>query len=165
MPGYNLSQLKIMVVDDNPQMRDLIKSLLEVVGVSKVRMAANSDMAWEILKNFNPDMVITDWAMPPTDGIEFVKRIRRDGQSPNPYVPVLMLTGFTERYRVEIARDAGVNEFLAKPITAKQLFERMHAIVEDQRMFVMTQSYVGPDRRRKQDENYKGPERRKNRQS
>jgi CheY-like chemotaxis protein len=158
--GYNLAQLKVLVVDDNEQMRDLLKTLLEVVGITRVRMAADARIGWEMLRNFNPDLLITDWNMPPTNGIDFVKRVRSDKESPNPYLPVILLTAYTERYRVEEARDAGVSEFLAKPISAKSLFDRINAIVDDRRSFVVTQTYFGPDRRRAADPAYTGPERR-----
>lgn len=158
--GYNLAQLKVLVVDDNEQMRDLLKTLLEVVGITRIRLAADARIGWEMLRNFNPDLLVTDWNMPPTNGIDFVKRVRSDKESPNPYLPVILLTAYTERYRVEEARDAGVSEFLAKPISAKSLFDRITAIVEDKRSFVVTQTYFGPDRRRITDPNYLGPDRR-----
>ncbi|MBM3557238.1 MAG: response regulator [Alphaproteobacteria bacterium] len=157
--GYNLSQLKVLVVDDNPQMTELVKTLLEVVGISKVRTAPNADIGWEVFKTFNPDLLITDWNMTPTNGIDFVLRVRRTKESPNPYLPVIMLTGYTERYRVEEARDAGVTEFLAKPVTPKSLFERLNAVIEDKRNFVVASTYVGPDRRRR-DQPFDGPDRR-----
>jgi len=158
--AYNLAQLKVLVVDDNEQMRDLLKTLLEVVGITRVRMAPDARIGWEMLKNFNPDLLLTDWNMPPTNGIDFVKRVRADKDSPNPYLPVILLTAYTERYRVEEARDAGVSEFLAKPISAKSLFDRINSIVEDRRSFIVTPTYFGPDRRRHDDPNFTGPDRR-----
>jgi two-component system, chemotaxis family, chemotaxis protein CheY len=72
-----------------------------------------------------------------------------------------MITGHTEKYRVEAARDAGVTEFLAKPITAHNLFARIAEIVERPRAFVRCDTYFGPDRRRHQIDDYAGPWRRK----
>ena len=71
-----------------------------------------------------------------------------------------MITGHTEKHRVEAARDAGVTEFLAKPITAANLFARIAEIVERPRAFVRSDSYFGPDRRRHQQDDYAGPWRR-----
>jgi DNA-binding response OmpR family regulator len=71
-----------------------------------------------------------------------------------------MLTGHSERHRVEAARDAGVTEFLAKPITAVNLLTRITEIVERPRAFVRCDSYFGPDRRRRTFEDYAGPWRR-----
>jgi DNA-binding response OmpR family regulator len=76
-------------------------------------------------------------------------------------VPIIMITGHTERYRVEAARDAGVTEFLAKPVTAHNLFARITEILERPRAFVRCDRYFGPDRRRHHEiENYTGPWRR-----
>jgi two-component system chemotaxis response regulator CheY len=87
--------------------------------------------------------------------------IRQPGANANPYVPIIMLTGHSEKKRVVAARDAGVTEFLAKPISAKSLYQRILNVVANPRPFIKTKSYFGPDRRRIVNPNYIGPERRK----
>jgi len=77
-------------------------------------------------------------------------------------VPIIMLTGHSEKKRVISARDAGVTEFLAKPISAKSLYQRILNIVINPRPFIKSKGYFGPDRRRNAAANYTGPERRKN---
>jgi two-component system, chemotaxis family, chemotaxis protein CheY len=72
-----------------------------------------------------------------------------------------MLTGHSEKNRVLRARDAGITEFLAKPISATALYERILTLVANPRPFIRTKSYFGPDRRRNAGVNYLGPERRK----
>jgi DNA-binding response OmpR family regulator len=76
-------------------------------------------------------------------------------------VAIIMLTGHSEKKRVVAARDAGVTEFLAKPISAKALYQRIVNIVVNPRPFIKTRSYFGPDRRRNVNLNYAGVERRK----
>jgi DNA-binding NtrC family response regulator len=71
-----------------------------------------------------------------------------------------MITGHTEMDRVTAARDAGVTEFLAKPISAKGLYQRIVSVVANPRPFIKTNNYFGPDRRRNNSSNYTGPERR-----
>jgi two-component system, chemotaxis family, chemotaxis protein CheY len=75
-------------------------------------------------------------------------------------VPIIMVSGHTEKHRVEAARDAGVTEFLIKPITGHSLFSRIAEILERPRPFVRCDNYFGPDRRRHPLENYAGPWRR-----
>jgi DNA-binding response OmpR family regulator len=89
-----------------------------------------------------------------------VRLVRTGKDSPNPFVPIIMLTGHTEMHRVIEARDAGVHEFLAKPISAKGLYSRVKSIIERPRPFIRAGLYFGPDRRRRQID-WKGPERRK----
>jgi CheY-like chemotaxis protein len=153
-------QLRALVVEDNTHMRTLLRSLLVALGVKQVYEAADGEQAFEALRAYQPDLVLTDLTMKPVDGIDFTRQVRLSEQSPNPYVPIVMITGHTERHRVEAARDAGVTEFLAKPVTVNNLFLRIAEIVERPRPYVRCASYFGPDRRRRQDETYKGPWRR-----
>jgi CheY-like chemotaxis protein len=152
--------LRALVVEDNVHMRMLLRSLLVALGIKEVYEAANGNEAFEILRERQPDLVLTDLTMNPVDGIAFTREVRLSSDSPNPYVPIIMVTGHTERHRVEGARDAGVTEFLAKPVTAQNLFLRIVEIVERPRQYVRCTSYFGPDRRRRNDENHNGPWRR-----
>jgi DNA-binding response OmpR family regulator len=95
------------------------------------------------------------------DELELTQMIRQPGANPNPYVAIIMLTGHSEKKRVVAARDAGVTEFLAKPISAKALYQRIMNIVVNPRPFIKTRTYFGPDRRRNVNLNYVGVERRK----
>ena len=108
-----------------------------------------------------PDIVLTDWAMPIFDGLELAQMIRQPGANANPYVPIIMLTGHSEKKRARPARDAGITEFMAKPISAKALYQRILNVVANPRPFIKTKTYFGPDRRRNVNSNYVGPERRK----
>ena len=97
--------------------------------------------------------------------VEFTRMVRTNEDSPNHFLPIIMITGHSERSRVNAARDAGVNEFLVKPVTAKGLMERLSLIVNRPRNFVKSKQYFGPDRRRRADPNFSGEERRKDLQA
>jgi CheY-like chemotaxis protein len=161
MPAAEFENLKALIVEDNAHMRSLLRALLNSVGIKDVSEAAHGQAAIESLRERKPDLVLSDLAMKPMDGLEFTRYVRNHEQSPNPFVPIIMISGHTEKYRVEAARDAGVTEFLAKPITAHNLFARIAEIVERPRAFVRCESYFGPDRRRHNNEDYPGPWRRK----
>jgi CheY-like chemotaxis protein len=160
MPGRGFGNLKALIVEDNAHMRSLLRALLNAIGIKDIAEATHGGTALEILRERKSDLVLTDLAMKPVDGLEFTRQVRNSGQSPNPFVPIIMITGHTEKHRVEAARDAGVTEFLAKPITAANLFARITEIVERPRAFVRCDSYFGPDRRRRTIEDYAGPWRR-----
>lgn len=159
---YNLEKLSFMVIEDNKHMSSLVRSILGAFGVRNVVEVADGAEALKVLKHQPADIVICDWMMQPMDGIEFVRLVRNSQSSPNPFVPIIMLTAHTQVARVFEARDAGANEFLAKPISPKKLYDRIRAIIESQRPYIKLKTYFGPDRRRKVSEAYKGPERRKN---
>jgi len=86
--------------------------------------------------------------------------IRQPDANTNPYVPIIMITGHTEKKRVLAARDAGITEILVKPISAKALYQRIVNVILNPRPFVRTKNYFGPDRRRSLNPNYVGGERR-----
>ncbi len=157
---YKLDQVRILIVDDMQPMLSLVTSILNIFGFQHVYTALNAEKAFELVCKHDPDIIITDWLMEPTDGLQFVKEVRRNTKSPNPYVPIIMMTGYSARLRVENARDHGVTEFLVKPFSAQDLCRRVIQIVEKPREFVDMDGFFGPDRRRKRGKDYEGPRRR-----
>lgn len=161
---HNLEQVNFLVVDDNSHMCALVKGILNALGAKNVVEASDGADAFKELRHFNADIIICDWNMEPLDGIDFTRMVRTASDSPNVYVPIIMLTGHTEMNRVSEARDAGINEFLAKPISAKGLYSRIRSIIERPRPYIRAGQFFGPDRRRKDSPQYRGPERRKDKQ-
>jgi DNA-binding response OmpR family regulator len=113
-----------------------------------------------MLRELECDLILTDLSMAPMDGLEFARKVRGAAKAALASIPMIMISGFTERAKVEAARDAGVNEFLAKPVTPQNLISRITEIFERPRAFVRCDGYCGPDRRRRQSGNYSGPGRR-----
>jgi CheY-like chemotaxis protein len=156
----SLEKIRFLVVDDNVHALNIVKALLRGLEVTQVLGARTPDEAFEQLRSNEIDIIILDYMLGEADGLEFLKRLRTDPKSPAPYVPVIMLTAHTERRRVEAARDAGVNAFCSKPVTAAEILRKVAAIIDQPRSFVRSENYAGPDRRRR-DDLPKGPERRK----
>jgi two-component system chemotaxis response regulator CheY len=161
MAVSTFDHLKVLVVEDNVQIRGLLRSLLHALGIKHVIEAEDGESGYESLRQNGPDFVLSDLSMKPMDGIEFTRKVRTSQDSPNPYVPIVMVTGHTERRWVESARDSGVTEFLAKPITTQNLFLRISEIVDRPRQYVRSESYFGPDRRRRKALDHTGPWRRR----
>lgn len=162
MADYNIERLNFLVVDDNKHMRALVKTILHALGTKNILEAGDGADAFKELRHFPADMIICDWSMSPLDGLDFARLVRTGKDSPNPFVPIIMLTGHTEMNRVLESRDLGVNEFLAKPISAKKLYARIRSIIDNPREFIRVGNYFGPDRRRTKGSSlYKGAERRK----
>jgi CheY-like chemotaxis protein len=159
--GYDFSRLKILVVDDNRFMRETVRAILNAFGINQVQSASEVDKAWSMLAEFRPDICLIDWRMEHgPDGISLVKRIRSDPTSVNHFMPVIMLTGNAEARHVVEARDSGINLYLAKPISAETLYNRLVGAVEQAKPFVRTMQYFGPDRRGRTRADYAGPKRR-----
>ena len=158
--AYDLDHVKVLLVDDMQSFLSMTKSVLQTFGFKHIFTAQNGEEAFELVKEHNPDFILTDWIMDGMDGVELTKKIRTDPMSPNPYVPIIMMTGFSSKLRVEEARDSGITEFLVKPFTAKDLYSRVFQIIEKPRQFVSASEFFGPDRRRKMGADYDGPRRR-----
>ncbi len=159
---YKLDHVTVLIVDDMRPMLALTKSVLNSFGFHNIIMAENGQEGFQRFCEVKPDIVLTDWHMTPVDGLEMTRMIRKNPRSPNPFVPVIMMTGFSSRLRVMSARDHGITEFLVKPFTAKDLYARIFQIIEKPRNFVETEQFFGPDRRRKRIKDYVGPRRRDN---
>jgi two-component system chemotaxis response regulator CheY len=160
MSGYRFDRLKVLVVDDNQHMRDLIAAILQGLGTKTVYKIATAEDAWKALSNAPCDLIFLDWVMDGMSGLELTQKIRTAPDTPNAFTPIVMLTGHTSAERVRTARDAGVNEFLAKPVSAKAIISRLISVIDHPRAFVRTKSYFGPCRRRRRDPEYDGPKRR-----
>jgi CheY-like chemotaxis protein len=155
-----LQSLNILLADDNPNMRSIVSAMLKSIGVGRVREVDDGAAALEALKAHPADMAIVDFRMLPVDGVTFTQLVRNAEDSPNPYLPIIMMTGHSEKRRVTEARDAGVTEFVTKPVNAPALLARIEAVIMRPRPFIRSQDYFGPERRRTQPESYDGPFRR-----
>lgn len=158
--AYNLENVRLLVVDDMQPMVTLLVSSLNALGFQKVHTATDGDDGFDKVCRHDPDLILTDWNMSPMNGLDFAKLVRQNSASPNPYVPIIMMTGFSARPRVERARDYGITEFLVKPFSASDLYNRIYQVIEKPRQFVEAEEFFGPDRRRKYREDYMGPKRR-----
>jgi len=156
----NLENVSFLIVDPNAFMRLLVKNVLNVFSAAKFIDATDGADAFKAMLSFAPDIILTEWMMDPLDGLDFTRLVRTGKDSPNPFVPVIMMTAYSEMHRVAEARDSGITEFIAKPLSAKTLVTRVSAVIERPRAFVRSPGYFGPDRRRRTSD-YKGPERRK----
>src|SRR5262249_6947529 len=138
----------VLIVDDNQFMRKVVRKLLVNGGVRTIYEAGDGVSGLEAIRTFAPDIVILDWEMPMLDGAEVARIVRSPGVFPIPDVPIIMLSGHVERWRIERAQQLGINEFLKKPVSGKALLDRMVAILAHPRPMVRLGGYYGPQPRR-----------------
>ena len=160
MVRIDFNRLRLLIIDDNPHMRRIVRTLLHGFGARDVFEAEDGATGLDAFTHNVPDIILIDWSMPVFDGLELTKMIRQADANANPFVPIIMITGHTEKNRVTAARDSGITEFLAKPISAKALYHRIVNVIAHPRPFIKTKTYFGPDRRRNANPNHPGPERR-----
>ena len=160
MVRIDFNKLRFLIVDDNAHMRRILRTLLHGLGSREVFEAEDGAAGLDKFTHYTPDIVFIDWAMPIFDGLEFAQMIRQPEANTNPFVPLIMVTGHSERKHVTTARDAGITEFMVKPVSAKVLHQRIVNVIANPRPFIKTKTYFGPDRRRNTNNAYIGPERR-----
>jgi DNA-binding response OmpR family regulator len=143
-----IAALKILVVDDDQYMRKVVRTMLMAIGVKTVFEAPDGATGLEAIRRENPDLVIVDWEMPMIDGAQFVRMVRTPGEFPVPDIPIIMLSGHGDRWRVVEAARIGAHEYLLKPVSTKALQDRIVAIIGRPRPTVKLDGYYGPLPRR-----------------
>ena len=143
LPG-RLATIKVLVVDDEHYMRKVVRTLLMSIGVRNIYEAADGVAGLEAIRSIGPDIVIVDWQMPGLDGPGFVRMVRSPETFPYPDVPIIMLSGHGDRWRVVEAARIGAHEYLLKPVSTHSLLDRIVAIIGQQRPTVTMKGYYGP---------------------
>jgi two-component system chemotaxis response regulator CheY len=136
--------LVVLVIDDIIGMRSIMKAVLRALGFLVIRQANDAVEALKIIPDIKPDLIITDIKMPVIDGVTFVRNLRADESNPFSEVPIIVATGHTEERHVKACLEAGVDQFLAKPITGKALADRITRALSPRRQFIRTGDYNGP---------------------
>ena len=143
-----IQALCVLVVDDNQYMRKMVRNLLVNCGIKDIYEAGDGITALDTIRTVGPDVVVLDWEMPLLSGAELVRIVRSPGVFPMPDVPIIMLSGHGERWRVVEAVRLGVNEYLIKPVSAKALYDRLVSITLQPRPTVQLGDYYGPEPRK-----------------
>ena len=160
MTKIAFDELRFVVADDNAHMRRIVRTLLRAFGSREIYEAEDGASGLEAVEAFSPDILITDITMPIFDGIELTRMIRNPDGCRHPFLPIVVLSAYSEKKHVIAARDAGATEFLCKPVSATALYRRIQNVVANPRDFIRTKNYFGPDRRRYVNPNYSGVDRR-----
>lgn len=159
--AFDFSHLRVLIVDDNEFMHEIMRELLQALEFSpeKLKFATDGEQALKILQQTPLDLIVCDLNMKPMNGKDFTSHVRREETSPNPFIPIVICTGHAEANHIVDARDCGANEILRKPVSARSIYGRIRSIIESPRPYVRTETFVGPDRRR-QDLPFHGTDRR-----
>lgn len=153
--------LRVLVVEDNAHMASVLRAILQGFGVRTVMEAREAASALDLCRHEKPHIALVDYELGELTGLEFTRLVRTAEDSPNAKLPIILVTAHSERSRVFEAIDAGINEFVVKPVSATALYLRIRAVLDRPRPFIKTEDYFGPDRRRRDDISYRGEERRK----
>ncbi|MEQ9135789.1 MAG: response regulator [Thalassobaculum sp.] len=161
MKAYDLSGMSVLVVDPNTFMRDILRELLDGLGVGQILgVKSIADATNRLAEYESIDLVLTELDLDTRDGVDLIRAIREHREQRIRMLPVLVITADTRMPRIVASRDAGATEFLAKPVSAEAIYKRLVQLIERPRPFVrVDDEYFGPDRRRQMRE-FMGGERR-----
>ncbi|WP_155914669.1 response regulator [Asticcacaulis sp. AC460] len=160
-----LQNCKILIVDSNAHMRQILETVLRGFGARRIFTATSAEEAEIAMERSTYDIILLDYVLEGGDGLAVTRRVRAKENHANRFSPIIVISGSTERSRIEAARDAGINEVCVKPVIPKELFRKLVAVVDYPRCFVLAPNYKGPDRRRRSADNYPGEERRADRKA
>ncbi len=155
-----LSAKTILVAETQPFLRSIIVDILRNIGITKIHTAGSCAEAVTQIRTWLPDAVIMDWNLKGGTGVKLADWIRTGKNSPNPELPIVIVTGDTSQEKILEARDCGIDEIIVKPVVPKAVISRVKLLFMAKRDFVSSHSFIGPDRRRRENENYKGSKRR-----
>ena len=123
-----LADVRVMIIDDHRAMRSIVRALLAKSGITSVSEAEDGDTALELLETYNvklPSLIICDLHMERMDGMEFCNLLRRHKKKEIAHIPVLVLTGDSDRLVHEVAEQVGAVKVLTKPISAPDLADEI----------------------------------------
>lgn len=130
--GFIEGDMRVLVVDANAHIRRLIATLLGALAIKDVAEARTPDHAVPLMLAKAPDLIIVDFVGDPTETVLFVHRIRR-GELVDQRTPILALAGSTHHAVLERAWEAGIDDVIAKPISAIEVITRSAALIEERR--------------------------------
>jgi CheY-like chemotaxis protein len=153
-----LDRLSVLVVEDNSFARNMISEILRALKIGRIvtasegaeaiammRQASKNRMATQVL---GFDIILSDFLMSPINGNMLLRWVRQHDESPDRFVPFVMISGVAEQDTVRESRDLGVTEFLAKPYSVKSVADHILTLIDQPRQFIFSNDYFGPERRR-----------------
>jgi CheY-like chemotaxis protein len=146
-PRVNLRGVTTLLVDRDSYTRGLIVQMLRGFGIESTVAVDTGAGAEAHLKNHHTDLCIIEAVLPDMSGADLVRWIRRDQKEPARFIPILVLSGYTQIRTISACRDAGANTVLKKPVSPKALFDRITWMARVSRAFIEVEDYAGPDRR------------------
>jgi DNA-binding response OmpR family regulator len=144
---FNLSKTVVLLFDPTPLGLAILGQILAGLGARKIHRCSTVDEAKRVVTEFEVDLMIVDAMAESGEGYEFVRWLRSNVPEPNRHTPVLLTAAHTKASDVATARDCGSHFIVAKPLAPIVVLERIIWIAKEGRAFVLSDEYVGPDRR------------------
>jgi CheY-like chemotaxis protein len=142
----NLKGVTALVVDSDRFTRGLVAQMLRGFGLDAPGVCETGADAISYLQHHYVDLCVIEAVLPDMESPELIGWIRRQEKAMR-FIPVIVLTGYTQLRMVQAARDGGANNIVKKPVSPQGLFDRITWVARVSRPFIDTGDYIGPDRR------------------
>ena len=142
------ADINIVICDSDHATAVMVKKILSTLGCNRIFVVHDGQSVLDLMKEEKIDLIVTEWQTRTLSGIDMTMFLRQSLDSVNRMIPIVMLTARNSRKDIQTARDAGVTEYVVKPFSAKTLLERLYEVVQEPRGFVISKTFIGPDRRR-----------------
>jgi DNA-binding response OmpR family regulator len=156
------AKIRLLIVDKTSHGKNLLRGILLTLGVQRLESRDDALSALHLLRQERFDLVFCDEWLEPMSAEAFLTALRRDAQSYDMTVPVIMVTAGADRKHIELVRDAGVNDVIVKPVSIETVRRKLLAHLCRAQPFVAAREYLGPDRRKDGERRrvWRGPDRR-----
>ena len=143
----NLKNIVALLVDRDPFARGLVAQMLRGFGISTILTADKGSEAVELLALNHPDITFVEGAALDMPTAELIRWVRGNPDKALRFLPIIVLSGYTQLRMISEARDAGANLVVRKPVSPQILFDRLIWVAASNRPFLESATYNGPDRR------------------
>jgi CheY-like chemotaxis protein len=143
----NLKNIVALIVDRDPYATGLVAQMLRGFGISTIMTAANGVEAKALLAQHCPEITFIEGELPDMAAGELINWVRRNPNKALRFLPIIVLSGYTQLRLISEARDAGAHLVVRKPISPQTLFDRLVWVADFDRPFLESPTYAGPDRR------------------
>lgn len=144
---FNFRQVNVLIVDNDQYSISILGQILRGFGAASQTTAGTGEQAKQLLQSQHFELLLCETKLPDMDGADLVRWLRRLDKTPARYMPVIMLTGYTQFAYVAAARDAGANHVVRKPVSPAKLLDHILWAAQSDRPLIETLTYIGPDRR------------------
>lgn len=156
----DLANATALIAHERANDRAFVSSLIRAAGIGRVQHGVNGGEALWMIGREAYSVILIDWELGGMHALNFVHAVRRLRDPLKRATPIVMLSGRARREDIDQARSAGVDAYIAMPVSSALLAKRLRSVIAARQAFIVSDSYVGPCRRRKIDPDYAGPWRR-----
>lgn len=160
MGVINLQDIRVLILDEKGHGRSLLRSLLLSLGLQRIVALTNTTEALAVLRDERFDLMFLDELAGPLNPVAFIKALRRDLSTRDVTMPVVLVSAGAGRRQIMLARDAGANDVISKPVSAETVERKLRTLLFAPQTFVTAKTFMGPDRRRASDDRRQFGERR-----